>query len=123
MQLITDIRDESDRTGYAVIKLKKEANEVAILEYLYKKHSTSNSYSLNMIAIADGKPKQLGLLEIISYYVEYQRQVVLSRTIYDLNIAKERAHVVEGLLIAINNIDEVIRIIKKSENVLVANNL
>ena len=121
LAVITDIRDESDRTGLrAVIKLKKEANEVAILEYLYKNTQLQISYNMNMVAIADGKPKQLGLMEIISYYVEYQRKIVLARTVYDLNIAKERAHIVEGLLIAIKNIDEVIRIIKKSENVSIA---
>lgn len=67
-----------------------------------------------MVVIADGKPKLMGLLDMIGYYVDYQIKVVLRRTKYDLNKAKERAHILEGLIIAVNNIDEVIRIIKTS---------
>ena len=70
-----------------------------------------------MVAIAEGKPQQLGLLDIIKYYVAYQREVVLRRTKYDLNQAKERCHILEGLIIAVRNIDEVIEIIKKAESV------
>jgi DNA gyrase subunit A len=69
-----------------------------------------------MVAIANGKPCQLGLLEIISYYVNYQREVVLRRSKFDLERAKERAHILEGLIVAVQNIDEVIKIIKKAEN-------
>ncbi len=116
---ISEIRDESDRKGMrAVIKLKKDANTKAILEYLYKTTSLQASFGINMVAIANGKPKQMGLLEIISYYVEYQREIVYRRTEYDLNVAKEREHIVEGLLIAIANIDEVIKIIKSSSSVM-----
>ncbi len=112
---ITEIRDESDRTGMrAVIRLKKEANPKKVLELLFKATNLQISYGINMVAIAGGKPKQLNLLEIVSYYAQYQREVIVRRTKYDLNIAKERAHIVEGLLIAIKNIDEVIKIIKKS---------
>lgn len=118
---IQEIRDESDRRGMrAVIKLKKEANAKAILEFLYKATGLSVTFGINMVAIAHGKPRQMGLLEIIDYYVEYQREVVVRRTKYDLNLAKDREHIVEGLLIAIKNIDEVIKIIKKSPTVIVA---
>ena len=121
LSVIQEIRDESDRKGMrAVIRLKKEANPKAILEFLYKATGLSNTFGINMVAIANGKPKQLGLLEIIDYYVEYQREIVVRRTKYDLNVAKDRAHIVEGLLVAIKNIDEVIKIIKKSATVLIA---
>ena len=118
LSAITEIRDESDRNGMrAVIRLKKDADANKILEYLYKSTNLQISYGINMVAIAGGKPKLLSLLEIISYYAQYQREIIVRRTKYDLNIAKERAHIVEGLLIAIKNIDEVIKIIKKSASV------
>ncbi len=114
---IADVVDESDRNGMrAVIKLKKETDAKAILNYLYKNTDLETSFGINMVAIANGKPCQLGLLDIISYYVNYQREVVLRRSKYDLEKAKERAHVLEGLIIAVKNIDEVIQIIKKAEN-------
>ncbi|MEG1500151.1 MAG: DNA gyrase subunit A, partial [Clostridia bacterium] len=120
---ISEIRDESDRSGMrAVIRLKKDANVKQILEYLYKSTSLQTSFAVNMVAIAGGKPRQMGLIEIISYYVEYQREVIFRRTKFDLDAAKDRAHIVEGLLIAINNIDEVIKIIKKSSSVVEARN-
>ena len=115
---IAEIRDESDRTGMrAVIRLKKDAQPKKILEYLFKATNLQVSFALNMVAIAGGKPKLLSLMEIISYYTAYQREIIVRRTKYDLNMAKERAHIVEGLLIAIKNIDEVIKIIKKSASV------
>ena len=118
LTFISEIRDESDRTGMrAVIKLKKDANVKKILEYLYKSTNLQISYAINMVAIAGGKPKLMGLNEIISYYAQYQKEIIVRRTKYDLNMAKERAHIVEGLLIAIKNIDEVIKIIKKSISV------
>lgn len=115
---ITEIRDESDRNGMrAVIKLKKEANEKVILDYLYKQTGLQTTFGINMLAIADGKPRQMGLLDIISYYVEYQREVIYRRTKFDLDQAKDKAHLLEGLLVAIKNIDEVIKIIKTSASV------
>ncbi len=121
LSCIQEIRDESDRNGIrAVIRLKKDANAKAVLDYLYKATNLQTTFGINMVAIAGGKPKQMSLLEIISYYVEYQRQVVYKRTKFDLDACKERAHILEGLLIAIQNIDEVIKIIKKSESVSVA---
>lgn len=114
---ISDIVDESDRNGMrAVIKLKKDADADAILAFLYKNTALETTFGINMVAIANGKPCQLGLLDIISYYVNYQREVVLNRTKYDLEKAKERAHVLEGLIVAVKNIDEVIKIIKNAEN-------
>ncbi len=118
---IADIRDESDRNGLrAVIRIKKDANLKNIVECLLKYTDLQCSFGVNMVAIANGKPKLLGLLDIISYYVEYQREVVLRRTKYDLERTKERLHILEGLLIAIKNIDEVIKIIKTSPNVTTA---
>lgn len=115
---ISEIRDESDKHGMrAIIKLKKDADAKKILEYLFKSTNLQTSYAFNMVAIAGGKPRQMGLLDIISYYTNYQREVIIRRTKFDLNAAKERAHIVEGLLKAIANIDVVIKIIKSSANV------
>ena len=114
---IADVVDESDRNGMrAVIKLRKDADSKAILSYLYRNTDLETSFGINMVAIANGKPCQLGLLDIISYYVNYQREVVLRRSKYDLEKAKERAHILEGLIVAVKNIDEVVQIIKKAEN-------
>ena len=118
LSVISEIRDESDRNGMrAVIRLKKEANAKKILGYLFQSTNMQMSYAINMVAIAGGKPKLLGLMDIISYYTAFQRDVVVRRTKYDLNLAKDREHIVEGLLIAIKNIDAVIKIIKTSANV------
>ena len=118
LQDISEIRDESDRSGMrAIIRLKKDANAKKILAYLFQNTNMQLSYAINMVAIAGGKPKQMGLMEIISYYTAFQRDVIVRRTKYDLDVAKERAHIVEGLLIAIKNIDAVIKIIKTSANV------
>lgn len=112
---IQSVNDESDRKGMrAVIKLKKDANAEKILENLYKMTNLQCSFGINMVCIAEGKPQQLGLLDIYRFYVEYQRNVILRRTKYDLEKAKERAHILEGLIVAVTNIDEVIRIIKTS---------
>ncbi len=115
---ISEITDESDRGGMrAVIKVKKDADVDKILAALYKFTDLECSFGINMVAIADGKPQQMGLLDIIKHYVAYQREVVLRRTKYDLAQAKERCHILEGLIIAVRNIDEVIQIIKTSESV------
>ncbi len=117
LSAISEIRDESDKHGMrAVIRLRKEGNAKAILDYLYKSTGMQASFGINMVAIADGKPKQMGLLEIIGYYVEYQREIIHRRTKFDLDACKDRAHIIEGLLVAIRNIDEVVKIIKKSAN-------
>ncbi len=114
---ISDVVDESDRNGMrAVIKLKKDADAKKILAYLYKNTALETSFGINMVAIANGKPCQMGLIDIISYYVNYQREVILRRSKFDLDRAKERAHIIEGLITAVRNIDEVIEIIKNADN-------
>jgi len=118
MGAIIEIVDESDRFGTrAVIKLKKEAKINSILNTLYKYCDVQTTFGANIVAIADGKPKQLGLKEILEYYVNYQQKVIFNRTNYDLEDAVKKEHVLEGLLIAIRNIDEVVRIIKNSKSV------
>ncbi len=115
---ISEITDESDRNGMrAVIKVKKDADTDKILQALFKYTDLECSFGINMVAIADGKPQQMGLLDIIRHYVAYQREVVLRRTKFDLAQAKERCHILEGLIIAVRNIDEVVQIIKTSESV------
>ena len=114
---INDIRDESDRNGLRVVlRLKKDADIKKICEVLFKNTDLQCTFGINMVAIADGKPKQLGLLDIISYYVAYQREIIYRRTKYDLEQAKEREHILSGLIIAIKNIDAVVKIIKTSAN-------
>lgn len=114
---INEIVDESDKTGMrAVIKLKREADAAKIVSFLFKKTNLELGYSVNMVAIAGGKPEQMGLKAILTYYVAYQRDVIVRRTAFDLKAAKQRAEIVRGLLIAIRNIDEVIKIIKSSES-------
>lgn len=113
---IYDIRDESDRTGMrAVIELRKDAQVDKILAYLYKYSDLQVTYGVNMVAIADGKPMQLGLRQINDYYIRHRKNVVTRATQYDLDLAKKRAHVLEGLIVAVDNIDEVIHIIRTSK--------
>jgi DNA gyrase subunit A len=115
---ISEILDESDNEGMrGVIKLRKDANAKEILQYLFKYTELQVSYGINMVAIAEGKPQQMGLLEIIAHYAKYQEEVVTNRTKYLLEQAIERIHILEGLVIAVTNIDEVIKIIKSSQNI------
>ncbi len=115
---ITKVSDESDRNGMrAVIEVRGQVDMTKILKTLYKYSDLEMSFGINMVAIAGGKPMQMGLLEIIKYYVNYQREVVLRRTKFDLNQAKERCHILEGLIVAVRNIDEVVAIIKKADSV------
>ncbi len=110
------VADESDRTGMrAVIRVKKDADIDGILKCLYKYTDLEVTFGINMVVIADGKPQQLGLMEIIRHYVKYQQQVIKRRTLFDLRQAEQRCHILEGLIIAVQNIDEVIAIIKKSD--------
>ncbi len=111
------VTDESDRTGMrAVIRVKKDADVEAILKCLYKYTDLEVTFGINMVVIADGKPQQLGLMDVIRHYVKYQQQIVKRRTLFDLKQAEQRCHILEGLIIAVQNIDEVIAIIKKSES-------
>ena len=114
---IADIVDESDRQGTrAVIKLKKDARVQNILQILFKQTDLETAFNANMVAIADGKPKQLGLIDYLQYYVNYQRKVIYNRTKYDLEACLKKEHILEGLLVAIKNIDAVVKIIKTSKN-------
>ena len=114
---ITDIVDESDRTGMrAVIACKKEAEVDDILQVLFKYTDLECTFGINMVAIAGGRPQQLGLLDIIRYYVNYQRLVVLRRAKYELKEAEARKHIVEGLIIGVHNIEEVVKIIKNADS-------
>ncbi len=115
---IVRVTDESDRHGMrAVIEVRGDADIDKILKILYKYSDLEVTFGMNMVAIANGKPLLLGLMDIIKYYVNYQREVVLRRTKFDLNQAKERCHILEGLIVAVRNIDEVVAIIKKAESV------
>ena len=114
---ITEILDESDKTGIRiVIKLKKGEDAKKIVEYLYKRTDLKCNFNANMIAIADGKPRQMGLIEILRYYIKHQKSVVLNRSKYDLNVAKKREHILDGFIIILPQIDEVIAIIKGSNS-------
>lgn len=114
---ISEIADESDRNGIrAVIRCKKDSDPNAILAQLFKSTNLSTSFGVNMVAIANGKPLTLGLMEIIDYYVNYQREFIVKRTRCELENCKKREHILEGLVIAVKNIDEVVAIIKKSQS-------
>ena len=112
---ISDIRDESDRNGIrAVITVKNGFDAEKILAVLYRYSELQSTFGINMVAIADGKPKQLGLMDILHYYINYQIDVIVRRTKFDLDAAKDRMHILQGLYVAIQNIDEVVAIIKRS---------
>ncbi len=114
---ISDIVDESDRSGMrAVITCKKDADVDSILQLLFKYTDLECTFGINMVAIAGGKPKQLGLLDILRYYTQYQRHVVLRRTKFELKEALARCHILEGLIIGVHNVDEVVKIIKTAES-------
>ncbi|MGI6707040.1 MAG: DNA gyrase subunit A [Clostridia bacterium] len=114
---IADIRDESDRNGMrAVIELKKDAEVDKILNHLYKYSDLQITFGVNMVAIADGKPLLMGLKEMIDYYIRHQKNVVIRRTTFDLEKAKARLHILEGLMLAVISIDKVIAIIKSSKS-------
>jgi len=113
---IQEIRDESDRRGCRiVIRVKREFDAKEICNLLYKHTALQTNFNINMVAIASGKPKLMGLLELIEYYVNFQREVIYKRSVFELENAKEKAHILEGLLIAIRVIDEVVKIIKTSK--------
>ena len=112
---ISDLRDESDRNGMrVVIELKKDAIPEVVLNKLYKHTQLQTSFGINMIALVDGTPKQLSLRDILKDYCDYQREVIIRRTKFDLKKALEREHILEGRVIALDNIDEVIEIIRGS---------
>ena len=112
---ISDIRDESDRDGMRiVIDLKRDVNANIVLNYLYKHTQLQDTFGAIMLALVDGEPKILSLRQIIHHYIEHQEDVIRRRTQYDLNKAEARSHILEGLIIALDNIDEVVRMIRAS---------
>lgn len=118
---ISDIRDESDRKGMRIVlDLKRDANPQVVLNLLYKHTQLQDTFSIIMLALVDGQPRVLNLKEILVHYLDHQKNVVRRRTIYDLNKAEERAHILEGLRIALDNIDRVIALIRGSKNDQVA---
>ena len=118
---ITGITDESSREGMRIsVDIRKDANANIILNKLFLHTQLQSTFGVIMLALIDNKPKVLNLLEMLQYYLKHQEEVVTRRTRYDLNKAQERDHILQGLLIALDHIDEVIRIIRSSENVQVA---
>ncbi|WHH57242.1 DNA gyrase subunit A [Petroclostridium sp. X23] len=118
---ISDLRDESDRDGMRiVIELKRDANANVVLNQLYKYTQMQDTFSINMLALVDNEPKVLNLREILDHYINFQKQVIVRRTKYDLNKAEARAHILEGLRIALDHIDEIINIIRGSRTTAMA---
>jgi DNA gyrase subunit A len=110
---ISEIRDESDKSGMrAVIELKRSENADVILNKLYKETQLQDSFSINMVAIVDGQPKLLNLKQLIEAFLQHRREVVTRRTVFELRKARERGHVLEGLAVALSNVDEIIALIK-----------
>ncbi len=118
---ISDLRDESDREGMRiVIEIKRDANPNVVLNNLYKHTQFQTTFGVIMIAVVNGEPKVLDLKEMLTHYIAHQKVIITRRTEFDLNKAEERAHIVEGLKIALDNIDEVIRIIRGSKTEAIA---
>ena len=118
---ITDLRDESDRSGMRIcIELRKDVNANVLLNQLYKHTQLQETFGVIMLALVDNEPKILNLKDMLKYYLKHQVDVVTRRTKYDLNKAEERAHILKGLLIALDNIDEVIQIIRGSRSTQIA---
>ncbi len=114
---IFDLRDESDREGMRIIiELKKDANHEIVLNHLYRHSRLQVTFGVSMLSLVNNEPKVLNLKQIIQYFIEHRKEVVRKRTEFDLNKAKERAHILEGIIIALNNIDAVIKTIKQSNS-------
>ena len=115
---ITDLRDESNREGMRiVIELRKDVSPDVILNRLYKHTQMQDTFGVNMLALVNNEPRTLNILQMLTYYLEHQKEVVRRRTEYDLEKAKERAHILEGLLKALDAVEEIIKIIRGSQNV------
>lgn len=120
---ISDIRDESDRTGMRIVyELKRDAITNVVLNNLYKYTQLQTSFSVNNVALVKGRPQTLNLKDLIQYFVEHRHEVVIRRTEFELRKARERAHILEGLLIALDNLDEVIKLIRGSRTAEEARN-
>jgi len=120
---ISGLRDESDRQGMRiVIELKREAEPRQVLNNLYKYTSMQSAFFINMLALVDGQPRVIGLREVLQYFIDFRSEVITRRSRFDLKVAKDRAHILEGLKIALDNIDRVISVIRKSETADIARN-
>lgn len=118
---ITELRDESNREGMRiVIELRRDVNAGVILNRLYKHTQMQETFGVNMLSLVNNEPKTLNILDMLKHYLKHQEEVITRRTKYDLNKAQERAHILEGLLKALDNIDEIIKIIRGSANVSIA---
>ena len=118
---ITDLSDQSNREGMRIcIELRRDVNPNVILNQLYKHTQLQDTFGVIMLALVNNEPKVMNILEMLNHYLKHQEEVVTRRTKYELNKAEERAHILEGLLIALDHIDEVIRIIRASKNVQIA---
>ncbi len=118
---ITDLRDESNREGMRIcIELRRDVNPNVVMNQLYKHTQLQDTFGVIMLALVNNQPRVLNIHDMLGYYLKHQEEVVTRRTRYELNKAEERAHILEGLLIALDNIDEVISIIRSSENVQLA---
>ncbi|MFD2829260.1 DNA topoisomerase IV subunit A [Corticicoccus populi] len=114
---ILEVRDETDREGLRIaVELRKDANTEGIINYLYKRTDLQVTYNFNMVAISDRAPKRLGLKEILASYVKHQKEVITNRSQYELEHAEKRMHIIQGLMKALSILDEVIRIIRESDN-------
>lgn len=120
---ISDLRDESDREGMRiVIELKRDANPNVVLNLLYKHTKMQDTFGVTMLALVDNQPQILNLKQILKHYIEFQKEVITRRTLFELNKAEARAHILEGLRIALDHIDEVISIIRNSKTSEIAKN-
>ena len=118
---ISEIRDESDRTGMRiVIELKRDTNPNVVLNSLYKHTQMQNTFGVILLALVDGQPKIMNIKEMLAHYIDHQKEVIIRRTRYDLDRAMARAHILEGLLIALDHIDAVITLIRNSQTVQIA---
>ena len=112
---ISDLRDESDKSGMrVVIELKRNANANVVLNHLYKHTQMQDTFGVIMLALVDSEPRVLNLKQVLEYYIEHQKDVIVRRTKFELEKAQKRAHILEGLIIALDNIDEIVNLIKKS---------
>ncbi len=120
---ITDLRDESDRTGMRiVIELRRDAYPEIILNQLYKHTALQNTFGVNTLALVNGKPQVLNLKQVLVHYLDHQKEVITRRTRFDLTKAQEKAHILEGLKIALDHLDEVIQTIRSAQNAEIAKN-
>lgn len=118
---ITDLRDESDRNGMRiVIEIRRDANAHVILNNLYKQTALQTSFGINLLALVDGQPKVLSLKQCLEHYLDHQKVVIRRRTAYELRKAEARAHILEGLRIALDHLDAVISLIRNSQTAEIA---